>query len=128
MKSVYLHINSRDEFLRIDIYRIVYFEADGNYTKIILSNNLHAVVCMNLGQMQQFLNNSLKEQATIFARIGKKHIINYSYVYQISVLKHKLILSDGANFSYQLSVSKNALKSLKEMYVSTYEDHDAKES
>lgn len=38
MKNVYLHLVSRDEFMRVDVSKIVYVEADGNYTNIILAN------------------------------------------------------------------------------------------
>ena len=100
MKNYYLYLNSRDEFLRIDIRKIVFFEADGNYTNIVLVNQLKGVVCMNLARMQQVLSDRLKEQASIFARVGKKHIINLSYVYQINVLKQRLVLSDGDNFTF----------------------------
>lgn len=119
MKNRYLHLNSRDEFLRIDISKIVYFEADGNYTNIVLANQLKGVVCMNLAHMQKVLSDNLKEQATVFARVGKKHIINHTYVYQINVLRQKLVLSDGENFTFQLDVSKEALKQLKELYVAS---------
>mgnify|MGYP003315913869 CR=1 FL=1 len=118
MKNTYLHINSRDEFLRMNIQNIIFFEADGNYTNIILANQLKGVVGMNLAQMQKLLSENLKEQAGIFVRVGKKHIINYSYVYRINVLKQKLTLSDGENFCYQLDVSKQALKLLKETFLS----------
>lgn len=118
-RTKYLHLNSRDEFLRIDISKIVYFEADGNYTNIVLANKLKGVVCMNLSHMQQVLTERLKEEAGIFARIGKKYIINHKYVYQINVLKQKLILSDGERFGFQLDISKEALKKLKELYVSS---------
>ena len=119
MKNYYLYLNSRDEFLRIDICKIVFFEADGNYTNIVLANQLKGVVCMNLARMQQVLCDRLKEQASIFARVGKKHIINLSYVYQINVLKQRLVLSDGDNFTFSLEVSKEALKNLRELYVSS---------
>lgn len=119
MKNYYLYLNSRNEFLRIDICKIVFFEADGNYTNIVLANQLKGVVCMNLARMQQVLSDRLKEQASIFARVGKKHIINLSYVYQINVLKQRLVLSDGDNFTFSLEVSKEALKNLRELYVSS---------
>lgn len=119
MKNIYLHLNTRDELLRIDISKIVYFEGDGNYTNIVLSNQLKGVVCMNLAHMQQVLSNRLKEHASVFARVGKKYIINHTYVYQINVLKQKLVLSDGENFVYTLDISKDALKNLKELYVSS---------
>lgn len=119
----YLSLNTRDEFFRMDISKIVYFEAEGNYTNFVLSNKLKGAVCMNLAQMQQVLSNRLKESASIFARVGKRHIINLTYVYHIGVLRQKLILSDGEVFAYQLNVSKEALKKLKEMYVDAIGGH-----
>ena len=118
-KTKYLYLNSRDEFFRVDITKIVYFESDGNYTNIVLNNKMKATICMNLAQMQEVLNENLKEQARIFARIGKRHIINLNYVYQIAILRQKLVLSDGENFEYHLSISKEALKKLRDMYIST---------
>ena len=119
----YIYLNSRDEFFRVDISKIVYFESDGNYTHIFLSNQMKATVCMNLSQMQEILAKSLKEAASGFARIGKRHIINLSYVYQIAILRQKLVLSDGEKFEYHLAVSKEALKNLREMYVSQGAKH-----
>lgn len=116
-KAKYLYLNSRDEFFRVDITKIVYFESDGNYTNIILNNKMKATICMNLAQMQDVINESLKEQARIFARIGKRHIINLTYVYQIAILRQKLVLSDGENFEYHLNISKEALKKLRDMYI-----------
>ena len=118
MAQKFLYINARDEFFRVDISRIVYFEAEGNYTNIILSNKLKGIVCMNLSQMQTVLSDNLKEAASIFARVGKSHIINLNYVYHISILRQRLTLSDGINFEYALSVSKEALKKLRELFIS----------
>lgn len=120
MAKKFLYLNSRDEFFRIDISKIVYFEADGNYTNIILSNKVRGVVCMNLSQMQSVLTESLKETATIFARIGKSHIINLNYVYQIAIVRQKLVLSDGENFEYVINASKEALKNLRELFISGF--------
>ena len=117
MKNIYLHLNSRDEFLRIDVSKIVYFEADVNYTNIILSNRLKGVVCMNLARMQKMLTDRLKEQASIFIRVGKKYIINRVHVCQINILRQSLLLSDGENFAFQLNISRDALKKLKELYI-----------
>lgn len=119
----YLYLNSRDELYRLDISKIVYFEAEGNYTNFVLSNKLKGAVCMNLAQMQQHLSDSLKEKASVFARVGKRFIVNLTYVYQIGVLKQKLTLSDGEVFAYQLSISKEALKQLKELFVGGKNTH-----
>lgn len=117
-RTKYLYLNSRDEFFRVDISKIVYFESDGNYTNIIINNKMKATLSMNLAQMQGMLSESLKEDAGMFARIGKRHIINLSYVYQIAILRQRLVLSDGENFEYHISISKDALRKLRDMYVS----------
>ena len=117
-RSKYLYLNSRDEFFRVDISKIVYFESEGNYTNIILNNKMMATICMNLARMQEILNRSLNDDAAVFARIGKRHIINLTYVYHIAILSQILVLSDGENFEYQLQISKDALKRLRDMYVS----------
>lgn len=119
MKPTCLFLNSRDEFLRIDISRIAYFEADGNYTNIMMANGLKGVVCMNLARMKEVLEASLKEKAAIFARIGKKYIINLGFVFKIDVARQNLVLSDGISFSYSLSLSKDALKGLKDVFVTS---------
>lgn len=113
----YLYLNSRDELLRIDIANIVYFEADGNYTNIISVNHLKGIVCTNLAQMQKCLNEKLKEDASVFARVGKKYIINLRYIYSINTLRQQIILSDGATFSFHLTVGKDALKELKQIFI-----------
>lgn len=114
--NIYLYLNTRDELLRLDVDKIVYFEADGNYTNIVMANKLKGVICMNLAGMQKVLVDKLKDDASRFVRIGKKYIVNHTMIFQINVLKQQLILSDGENFAYALSISKDALKNLKDLY------------
>ena len=115
----YLYLNSRDELYKIDITRIVFFEADGNYTGFTLCNGQKGSVCMNLAQMQKLIAENLSDSAATFARIGKRHIINMNYVFHISLLKQRLTLSDGASFAYDLDISKEALKKLKDIYTTS---------
>lgn len=116
---MYIFFNSRDELQRIDVSKIVYFEADGNYTDIVMVNKLRAAVCMNLGEMEKMLASQLGEASKTFMRIGKRFIINMQYVYQINVLKQHLILSDYDHFAFQVSISKEALKKMKELMLDT---------
>ena len=113
----WLFFNSRDELLRIDISKIVYFEADRNYTNIVRSNNTKASVCMDLSAMEKVLDERLKDKAKVFARIGKRYIINLNYVYQLNVLRKRLVLSDIDRCTYSIEVSKEALKMLKDIIV-----------
>lgn len=115
----YIYFNSRDELLRLDAPSIVYFEAEGNYTRIVLANGFEGLVCINLGRMETLLTAKLQEKAQRFARIGKRHIINLNYILQITPLKQTLILSDQKTFQYSLDVSKEALKNLKDLVVNS---------
>ena len=117
MKPVYLFLNTKIELLRIDIHNIVYLEADGNYTNIVSINNLKGVVCVNLSQMQSMLSEKLQEEASIFARVGKKYIINLSHIYSINTARQLVILSDGATCEYQLKIGKDALKELRRILI-----------
>ena len=116
---MFIYFKSRDELLRIEISKIVYFEADGNYTNIVMVNKLRAAVCMNLGEMENALARQLGTDSRIFVRIGKRYIINMEYVYQINVLKQHLILSDYDHFAFQLNISKDALRKMKELMTNT---------
>ena len=119
METNLLFFNSRDELLRIDSAKIVYFEADGNYTDIIMVNKLRAAVCMNLGEMEKTLAAQIGDEAKRFMRIGKRFIINMRYVYQVNVLKQQLVLSDYDHFAFQVSISKDALRKMKDLMLLT---------
>ena len=119
MEKTYIFFNSRDELQRIDVSKIVYFEADGNYTDIVMVNKLRASVCMNLGEMEKAMAAQIGDAAKIFMRIGKRFIINMQYVYSINVLKQQLILSDYDHFAFQVSISKEALRKMKELMLVT---------
>ena len=115
MKTKTIFFNSRDELLRIDLSTVIYFEADGNYTRLVSVNGLSSMVCMNLGKMEELLSLRFKDAPGSFARIGKRYIVNLRYVYGINTLKQELLLSDQTTFSTTLSISKVALRGLKEL-------------
>ena len=115
MASDFVYFSSRDELLKIDLRRVLFFEADANYTIIVSSNGLSSMVLMSLGKMEDLLSARSKSEKASFARIGKRYIINLSYIYRINALKQELTLSDQRFFSQTLSISKEALKKLKEL-------------
>lgn len=117
--------NSRDELLRVDLSSVVYFEADANYTKMVSANGLADMVCISLGRMEELLVLKFKDDPGMFARIGKRFILNLNYVYKINTLKQELTLSDQHTFSYTLSISKVALKALKDL-ISPYNKPETK--
>ena len=110
-----IYFRSRDEFLRVDLASIVYFKAEGTYTCMVSFNGMKTMVLMNLGKMEQLLSLRFKDAPGTFARIGKRFIINLNYIYRINTLKQELTLSDQRTFVQDLSLSKVALKALKDL-------------
>jgi DNA-binding LytR/AlgR family response regulator len=115
IKHVTIYFNSRDELLRVDLSSVVYFEADANYTRFVSVNGQTDMVCMSLGRMEELLALRFKDAPGSFARIGKRYIINLKYVYRVNTLKQELTLSDQMTFTQTLSISKIALKGLKDL-------------
>lgn len=117
MTQQLVFFNSRDTLIRLDFSKIVYFEGDGNYTNIVTANKLKFCVTMNLAHTEDALAKQLGDQAKHFMRIGKRFIVNMKFISKIDVQKQTLILSDYSLFVYQLPVSKEALKTVKDIVI-----------
>lgn len=112
-----LLFSTRDELTRIRLERVMYFEADANYTKVVFSNGVTATLLTSLVHLEKLIAGVLIEKNSIFMRIGKRYIINSAYLFQINVLRQRLVLSDLASpYTATLSVSKDALRKLKALY------------
>ena len=114
-----IYFNSRDKLIRIDIQKIIYFEGDGNYTYVVTANKQKVCVTMNLSHTEEALATQLGENAKHFLRIGKRFIVNMNYIYQVDIQKQVLMLSDNERFLFQMPVSKEALKAVKELVIKT---------
>lgn len=112
-----VYFNSRDRLIRLNIHNIVYFEADGNYTYIVTSNKQKACLTINLSHTEEVLATQLENVAMQFMRIGKRFVVNMNYIYQVDIQKQVLLLSDCEHFVFQLPISKEALKSVKELII-----------
>lgn len=113
-----IYLSTRDELYRLDISRIVYLEADGNYTRIFMKNGLVVMLCTGLAKMNELIKARFPADTYKFVRIGKKYIVNLAFFFSLNTLKQKLVLSDQSSFSVTLDISKEALKSLKDYLVS----------
>ena len=112
-----IYFNSRDKLIRTDIQKIVCFEGDGNYTYLILVDKQRVCLTQNLAHTEEALANQLGEKAKCFMRIGKRFIVNMNYIHQVDLQKLVLTLSDCEHFHLQLSISKEALKAVKELVI-----------
>lgn len=112
-----IYFNSRDKLIRLDILKIVYFEGDGNYTYIVTANKQKVCVTLNLAHTEDALVAQLGEKAKRFMRIGKRFIVNMNYIYLVDIQKQILMLSDYENFLFQLPISKEALRAVKDLVI-----------
>ncbi len=113
----YIIFSNRDQLYRINSSSILYFCADGNCTDIFLTSGQKITVTFSLVKMKNYLSEKLGVNALKFLRIGKKHIVNISFIYKIDILKQHLILlyeNNGLKLLKLNNVSKEALKSLKD--------------
>lgn len=113
-----LLFNTRDELTRIQLDRVMYFESDANYTNVMFANGAHATLLTSLVKLEDLISQILLDRCSVFVRIGKKYIVNSDYIFQINVLKQRLILSDlKSTYIARLEVSKEALKKLKALFL-----------
>ncbi len=112
-----VYFNARDELLRVDMMKVVYIEAAGNFTEVVTVNKLKATVSMNLVAMEEFLEKQTGEMKRMFVRIGRRYIVNLNYIYRINLRNQRLVLSDYDHFVFQLEIGKEALKKLRDLMV-----------
>ena len=110
----YLMIKTRDELLRIKIGQILYFEADRNYTKLLLSNGIQFTFAINIGKIEELLEKQVSGSNDMLVRVGKSHIIKKTHILQINLPKQKLLLLTQEGKPRELIISKDPLKQLKE--------------
>ncbi len=116
-----LCLNSRDELLLIDVEKIAFLQAEGNYTRLTYIGGQEVLLTMGLSVIENMLRPALpKNLPGAFVRLGRSLIINQMYLCSISIPKQKLLLSDRGHNNYALSVPKELLKLYKRKISESY--------
>lgn len=103
--------------IKVKLDRVAYFEADSNYCHVVFINRAKATLLTSLVDIEALLSEQFKGDNPIFIRIGKRYIVNRQYIFQINILRQRLVLSDYSSPAVmEISVSKEALKNLKQLY------------
>lgn len=117
-----LCLNSRDELIVIPLEKVAYLESNGNYSNVVMIGGSKIMLTFGLGKMEEYIMNSFRDTGrSYFVRLGRKFIINQTYLFQISVPRQRLVLSDLAGHNYTLSVPKTLLKNYKELMRNGFE-------
>lgn len=112
-----LFFNTRDEMVKVKLSRVAFFEADSNYCNIVFINGAKATILTSLANIEKLLCDKKLGGKYTFVRIGRRYVVNLQYIFQINILKQKLILSDFIHPNkVEIMISKEALKKLKELY------------
>lgn len=121
MATDYLYINTRDELFKVDLDKMIYAMAEGNYVNMYFRNGQRVIICTSLQSLEQMIMGVIaKNKRGIFIRIGRRYIVNNNYITHVNVLKQQLVLSDlDVVKPILLNVSKEALKTLKQTMIET---------
>ena len=109
----WLRVETRSEYLRVATDEIVYVQADGNYSEIVLTNGKSRIIPCQL-HVVQGLFETLRSNP--FVRLGRSLLVNKRYVFVINLTTQTLIFS-GQQITgdiKNLIVSRDALKELTE--------------
>ena len=110
-----LSFSTTSELLQVPAGAVVYVKADGNYSSIITADGNEHVLTLQVGQIEQRIADTAEAGDRRFIRIGKSLIVNSDFISFINVPRRKLVLSDCRTFSHELSASREALRSLKDV-------------
>ena len=107
--------NTRDELIKVDIDKMIYAMAEDNYVHLFFRTGQSVMVTTTLQSLEQLILSVIaKNKKGVYTRIGRKYIVNNSYIMQINTLKQQLVLSDMDVIKpITLNISKEALKVLK---------------
>lgn len=111
----YLVIQNSVEWMRAASEDIIYIEADGNYSKIMLSLGEEHTFTKQMGLIFDEIENQLDRTVEDFVQVGRSLIINRKHLNHISLTNQQIVLSDGYSTHYTVKVNKEPLRRLKEL-------------
>lgn len=109
-------INSRDELFVLDLDKVAYIQASGNYSRIVYIGGMQMMITLGLSKLEGMIKMIVpKDRRSPFVRLGRSLLVNQTYLTHINVLKQRLTLSDNQGHSYVLDVPKALLKAYKDL-------------
>ena len=111
-----LCINSRDELFVLDLDKVAYIQASGNYSRIVYIGGMQMMITLGLSKLEGMIKMIVpKDRRSPLVRLGRSLLVNQTYLTHINVLKQRLTLSDNQEHSYVLDVPKALLKAYKDL-------------
>ena len=111
-----LCLNSRDELLIIDLTKIAFLQSNGNYTNMQYIKGETHLLTIGITKVEEYIRQVWPaDQPSPFIRLGRRLLINQTYLTEINMLKQRITLSDRETNCYRLSDPRRLLKQYREL-------------
>ena len=116
-------INSRTEFAVINLDKVVYLKADGNYTDFYFNDGKTKIHLSTLSSFLTDIEMAYAESNTPspFFRMGRSYIVNTDYLASVNILKG--VLTYESEIIKPITSYQSNLRSLRDFMVEKYKSH-----
>lgn len=116
-------INSRTEFSVINLDKVVYLKADGNYTDFYFNDGKTKIHLSTLSSFLTDIEMAYAESNTSspFFRMGRSYIVNTDYLASVNILKG--VLTFESEIIKPIKSYQSNLRSLRDFMVEKYKSH-----
>jgi len=101
-----IKLNTRSGYILINPADVVYCQADGNYTHIMMSSGMDEITTQNLGAIEDLLNFST------FFRISRSYLVNLKYLSRVDRKSGSCMLQYGGR-SISIKIPAQKIKLLE---------------
>ena len=108
-----LCLGGHDEMYVINLEMVMYFQADDHYSHVFYATGATFMVSFGLSRIETLITEHYPNQ-TSFYRLGRKYIVNMSYLFHINTIKQVVLLTDMNGTTHSLHISKPVLRELIE--------------
>jgi DNA-binding LytR/AlgR family response regulator len=109
--SMNLCLGGHDEMYVINLEMVMYFQADDHYSHVFYATGATFMVSFGLSQIVTFITEQYPLQSK-FLRLGRKYIVNMSFLFHINTIKQTILLTDLNGATHSLHIAKPVLRDL----------------
>ena len=109
----YITLSTISTLLRIPPGRLMYIEAEGNYSTIHVQGAPPRRVPFQLGAIAQIIYDQIGEEETPFLRVGRSLIVNKDFIFAIDIPDQSITISDCIGHYHVLQASRKVLTDIK---------------
>lgn len=106
-----LYLGAHDEFYLINLDMVMYIQADDHYSHVYYATGITFMVSYGLSKIENLISEQHPRQSK-FLRLGRKYIVNTTYVFHVNTIKQIILLTDINSNTHSLHIPKPVLREL----------------